>query len=179
MDDEMTHQSDEGDFGCLAASDERLVAEFQGGIITAGDECRHVKGFSRQRSAAADETLTLPAAAFPCMRCDACQGGGLRPVEFAQLGHFGQEADDGFGADADDLLEPVGFGLEGDVLLEQGLDLLLEFLQVGPQLAEECGVLFAQGRQRQVAALLDHVLGHGLKMETMAGQFTQGGGAWV
>jgi hypothetical protein len=44
-----------------------LVAELQGGVITAGDECRHVKGFSRQRSAAADESFTLPAAAFPRM----------------------------------------------------------------------------------------------------------------
>lgn len=67
MDNEMTHQSDERCFWGFAASDERLVAELQGGVITAGDECRHVKGFSRQRSAAADESFTLPAAAFPRM----------------------------------------------------------------------------------------------------------------
>jgi hypothetical protein len=59
MDKEMTHQSDERYFWGFAASDERLVAELPDGVITAGDECRHVKGFSRQRSAAADESFTL------------------------------------------------------------------------------------------------------------------------
>ena len=147
MDDEVAHQSDEGYFWGFAASDEGLVAELQGGVITAGDECRHVKGFARQRSAAADETFTLPAAAFPRMGSDAGQRGGLRPVEFSQFRHFGQEADDGFGADADDLLELVGFDLQGGILLEQGIDLLLKFLQVAPQLAKERGVLLAQGRQ--------------------------------
>ena len=175
MDNEMTHQSDERYFWGFATSDERLIADLQGGVITAGDECRHVKGFSRQRSAAADKTFALPAAAFSRMRCHTRQGSGLGPVEFSQLRHFGQEADDGFGADADDLLQALGFGLQGDILLQQGIDLLLEFLQVGQQLAEERGILFAQRWQRQVAALLNHVLGHGLKLETMAGQFTQGG----
>ena len=176
MDNEMTHQSDERYFWGFAASDERLVAELQGGVITAGDECRHVKGFSRQRSAAADESFTLPAAAFPRMGSDARQRGSLRPVEFSQLRHFGQEADDGFGADADDLLESLGFGLQGGILLQQGLDLLLEFLQVAPQLAKKRGVLLAQGRQRQVAGLLDHVLGHGLELQAMARQLAQDGG---
>jgi hypothetical protein len=176
VDDEVAHQSDEGDFGSFAASDKRLVTDLQGGVITAGDECGHVKGFARQGSAAADKTFALPATAFPSVRCHARQRGGLGPVEFSQLGHFGQEADDGFGADADDLQESLSFGLQGGILLQQGLDLVLEFLEVATQLAEERGVLFAQSWERQVAALLDYVLSHGLKLEAMAGQFPQGAG---
>ncbi len=179
MDDEVSHQSDEGDFGGLAPGDEMLITVFQGGVVTAGDECGHVKRFARQRSAATDKTFALPAAAFSCMRSHACQGGGLGAIEFAQFRHFGQQTDQRFRADADDLLETVGFGLEGAILLEQGLDLLLEFLQVGAELAEERGVLFAQSRQCQVAALLGHVLGHRLELQAMAGQLAQGGGGGV
>lgn len=127
MDDEVAHQSDKRDFWSLAPSDEMLITVFQVGVVTTGDECGHVESFASQGSSAADKAFTLPAAALARVRSHSRQGGGLGPVEFSQFGHFRQETDQGFGSDADDLLERLSLGLQWRILLEQGFNLLLEF----------------------------------------------------
>ncbi len=179
MDDEVTHQSHEGDFGGLATGDEMFIAGFECGVVPAGDQRGHVESFACQGSAATDKAFALPAAAVPGVWGDARQRGGLRPVEFSQLRHFGQEADDGFGADADDLLEGLGLGLQRRGLLEQGINLLLEFLQMTAELAHQEGILFAHQRQRQMTALLPSVLEQRLQLSAMARQLPQSGGAGI
>lgn len=47
------------------------------------------------------------------------------------------------------------------------------------QLAQQERVLLAQRRQRQVPALLQRVLEHRLQLRAMAGEFAQGGGAFI
>jgi len=127
MDDEVTHQSDERDFWSLAPSDEMLITVFQVRVVTTGNQRGHVESFACQGSSAADKAFTLPTAALARVRSHSGQGGGLGPVEFSQFGHFGQETDQGFGSDADDLLECLSLGLQWRILLEQGFNLLLEF----------------------------------------------------
>jgi hypothetical protein len=68
VNDEMTHQGNQGDFGNLALREELLIPDFQNGMALAGDQGGLVKSFARQGSAAADKTAALPAALL-CVIC--------------------------------------------------------------------------------------------------------------
>src|SRR5579871_1006422 len=103
-------------------------------VIPAGHECRHVEGFTGQGSTAANKLFSLPATALTTVRSDSCQGGGLTTIELAEFGHLGQEAQDGFRADPDHLLQTFGLTLQPRRTLEQGIDLFLDFLKMRAQL---------------------------------------------
>lgn len=108
-DDEFTHECREGDFAGLAAVAEALVESFESWVIATGHQCGHVEGLACGRSAAPDKPLALPMSAFARVRRYSGQSGRLAAIECAEFGQFCEQGGGGFGANAWDLLERLGF----------------------------------------------------------------------
>lgn len=127
VDEELTHDGDEGDFLGLSGSDELLVEGCQNGVVTGRAEGGHVEGLADAGPAAVDGTFAAHGAAVAVERGEAGEAGGLVAVEVTELRHGGEEDDGGVLTDAFDFAQDEDRGLErragGDGCPQEAIEL--------------------------------------------------------
>src|SRR4051812_49548192 len=75
--DHLTHDGDKDDLGLLAGSGEAVVEGFEGGVVTAGTEGRHVEDVSDRHASALNALMFPWVAAVEIVLGGTHQGGGL------------------------------------------------------------------------------------------------------
>ena len=90
-DNELSHDGGDGDLGGLSGGDELLVLGLEVGVISSGDEGRHVKGLSYVGASSSDEALTFPLTGLPRDWGEAGERCSLLVLEGSEFGHGGDE----------------------------------------------------------------------------------------
>src|SRR5262249_2732715 len=133
QDQELSSDSNEGDFGGFAAGLERGVEAFHGGAIADGSDGRLVECNSDFAATASDMSDAAGSSAVVREGSKADQGGDGSSSPLSQFGQVNQEGAGDLGTDADDGLEDIvfsfeGFGIGDDVVhaLVEIVDLALE-----------------------------------------------------
>ena len=75
--DHLAHDGDNDDLGLLAGSGEALVECFEGGVVTASAEGRHVEDVSDRHAAAVDAAMSAELAAVEIVRRQTDEGSDL------------------------------------------------------------------------------------------------------
>src|SRR5215218_9500081 len=75
--DHLAHDGDKDDLGLLAGGGEAVVECFEGGVVTAGAEGRHVEDVSDRHAAAIDAAMSAELAAVEIVGRETDQRGDL------------------------------------------------------------------------------------------------------
>ena len=153
--EQLSHDGGEGDFGGFAGQTQALIELAQRGVNLAGHhDGTHIESAADDGAPSTDVALTFPRAALPRPGSQSREGGSLLTVEMAQFRHLCQDTDGGDISDTIelgqglDLLEEVGRAGEG---LSQ---FLVHRLELGLEVFEEFGLLFADKGQGGQFAML-------------------------
>ena len=97
--DHLAHDGDKDDLGLLAGSGETVVECFEGGVVTAGAEGRHVEDVSHRHAAAVYAAMSAKLAAVEIVWRETDEGGDLFTAHATELRQQGDEGESEHGAD--------------------------------------------------------------------------------
>src|SRR5215211_5462684 len=120
--DHLAHDGDKDDLGLLAGSGETVVECFEGGVVTAGTEGRHVEDVSHRHAAAVYAAMSAKLAAVEIVGRETDESGDLFTAHATELRQQGDEGESEHGADpwhrGQARVTPREIGLGGDRLGE-------------------------------------------------------------
>ena len=97
--DHLAHDGDKDDLGLLAGSGETVVECFEGGVVTAGAEGRHIEDISHRHAAAVYAAMSAKLAAVEIVGRETDEGGDLFTAHATELRQQGDEGESEHGAD--------------------------------------------------------------------------------
>lgn len=126
-DEELSHGGDEGGHFGFSLVEESLVEGFERGVVLDGDDGRHEEGFADLGASAAGGSSSSHFSAVAVGGRDADEACDFLSVELSEFGQFGDEERGGGGSDAGHGAEDFGFGLHRLVVLDEFLELVVDF----------------------------------------------------
>ena len=136
MDEEMTHDGDEGDFVGFTGGAQALVEGFQDGVGAGGAECGHEEGTAHVEPAAADGADAAKGTAVAIKRG---QTGERRDLVFGAAAEFGQRGQQGRSREVTDALdgdEDLHPDTQARCDLDELRDEAFEFFNLAVELAQ-------------------------------------------
>jgi len=126
--DELSHGSDDGDFGWFALFTQAFVEGSNGWVVADGDSGRHIEIAPHRHPPACNVLLTARHAAIAVHGCDTSERGNLFVAREPEFGKLGDQRGSGNRSNAGDSAQKygttgkrgIGFDGVGDYLVEGG-----------------------------------------------------------
>src|SRR5262249_17437575 len=130
QDEELSGDSDEGDFGGFTACLERCVEAFHGRAVTDGGNGRLIERDADFAATAADVADAGGGSAVVSEGSEANKGGDGSSSPLSKFGQVNQEGAGNLGTDADDGLKDFVFGFEGFGIGDDAVHALVEVVDL-------------------------------------------------
>ena len=161
-DEEFSHGGDQGhEFG-FSRVNESLIERFELSIVPDGHDGGHVEGLAEQSPSAAGGSLPSERAAVAVGGSDANESCDLFVVELSEFGKFADQGCGGGWSNAGHRAEQFGFGLQGLVVIDELLELLIDLVELPvvefEGLLDQSADVWFEGGGQAVLFLNSHVL---------------------